>query len=285
VEGQAMETMLINAYEGGMKIVVCKAPGFGDRRKEHLEDISYVLGGKIISKERGKYLNKVTKEDFGKCDSLRMDYHDTILVGGAGTKEMIKFRIEELEALKPMAENDYELKQLEKRIASLLGGVGVIYVGAPTETEMKEKMDRVEDAKNATRAALEEGIVSGGGIALLQAKENILSSKLPLKEGINIVLQALDAPLRCIVENAGYNADVVLDKISNNKKANYGFDAREGKYSTDMIKAGIIDPVKVTRIALENAASAAGMLLTTECTITTLLDKIPTMQSENRQLF
>ena len=280
VEGQAMETLLINAYENNMKVAVCKAPGFGERRKDLLEDISYVLGGKIVSKEKGHYMNKVTKETFGRCASVRMDFHDTILVNGAGTKEMINFRVEELKALIPMAENDYEKEQFEKRIASLLGGVGVIYVGAPTESEMKEKMDRIEDAKNATKAALEEGIVCGGGIALIQAGGNIGGDFGDNTEGIMVVLNALITPMQCIIENAGESYEVISDKISRSKHANYGYDAKEGKYVTDMIKAGIIDPVKVTRIALENAASAAGMLLTTEVTITTLLEGNPSPQGQ-----
>jgi chaperonin GroEL len=289
VEGQAMETMLINAYEGGMKVAVCKAPGFGDRKKDLLEDISYVLGGQIISKEKGKYLNKITEEDFGKCASVRADYHDTILVGGEGTKSMIQFRIDELEAQKVNAENDYETQQFNKRIASIKGGVGVIYVGGSTETEMKEKMDRVEDSKNATKAALEEGIVSGGGIALLQAKQLVCgdekNDKHSNNEGVNVVLDALDAPLRCIVDNAGFNEDVVCQTLDKSEGKNPGFDAKEGKYVANMIEAGIIDPVKVTRIALENAASAAGMLLTTECTITTLMEKSPSPQSGGREMF
>jgi len=290
VEGQAMEALLVNAYENGVKVAVLKAPGFGERKKELLEDISYVLGGKIISKDRGKYLNKVTAADFGKCETVKMDYHDTLLIGGQGTKEMIQFRVDELENLKPMAENDYELKQLEKRIASLKGGIGVIYVGAPTEAEMKEKMDRVEDSKNATRAALEEGIVCGGGIALLQAKKLVLDNlKIEdgyLEEGVSIVLKALEAPIRCIIDNAGFTSDVIVENVLKSELPNYGFDAKQGVQRNDMIEAGIIDPVKVTRIALENAASAAGMLLTTECTITTLMEKVPESQgTQGRQRF
>jgi len=284
VEGQAMETILINAYEGGMKVAVCKAPGFGERKLEFMEDIAYVTGATIISKSRGKYLNKVEPQDFGTCATMRMDYHDTILTSAGGTPEMIQFRVEELEALKLKAENDYEVKQFEKRIASLLGGVGVIYVGGATEPEMKEKMDRIEDAKNATKAALEEGIVCGGGIALMQAADLVEQIYFD-NEGVMIVLKALSAPFKAIIDNAGESSEVVLNAVSKSKKPNYGYDAKEGKFVTDMVKAGIIDPVKVTRIALENAASAAGMLLTTECTITTLMDKNPPMPQGQNQLF
>jgi len=273
VEGTAMETLLVNAYQHGVKVAIVKAPGFGERRQDLLEDIAYISGGKVISKAKGKALHQVAPEDFGECASVRIDYHDTILTDSKGTKEMINFRIEELEAQKKKAENDYETEQFEKRIASLKGGIGVIYVGAPSEVEMKEKMERIEDAKNATKAALEEGIVCGGGIALLQAKA-LLKTSLD-NTGVQIVLKALEAPLKCIVKNAGYEASTILEKINSSKKPNFGFDAKEGKYKLDMIKAGIIDPVKVTRIALENAASAAGMLLTTECTITTLMEKNP----------
>jgi chaperonin GroEL len=283
VEGQALETILVNKMEGSMKICVVKAPGFGDRKKDIMEDIAIVTGGKVISKAKGKYLNKVTLEDLGACVSVKADFHDTTLVGSAGAKEMIDFRIGELRAQMVHAENDYETQQFEKRIASLLGGVGVIYVGAPSEIEMKEKKDRVEDAKNATKAALEEGVVCGGGVALLQAAGMFESAHTGDKRvGIDIVLKAIEAPIRLISENAGEEGSVVVNAVYKAKGINYGFDAKNNVYVRDMFKAGIIDPVKVTRIALENAASAAGMLLTTECTITTKLEGQPSAPQGNQ---
>jgi chaperonin GroEL len=273
VEGQALETCVVNAHENNAKLTICKAPGFGERKRDILEDIAYVTGGKVFGKERGKYFNTLTKDDLGYCESMTSDYHDTILIGGAGSKEMIDFRIEEIKAAIPMAENEYEKKQYEIRIASLQGGIGVIYVGATTPIEMKEKMDRVEDSKNATKAALEEGIVVGGGMALIRASERVYEQNLGRSKGMDIVLTAIMEPFYCIVDNTGEDGLEVLKKVLENPNLNSGYDAKENVIVDDMIKAGIIDPVKVTRIALENAASAAGMLLTTEVTITSLLDR------------
>ena len=269
VDGQALETLLVNKMEGNMKICIVKAPGFGDRKKDLMEDIAIVTGAKIASKSKGKYLNKITKEDLGTCDSIKIDFHDTILVNSGGTKEMIGFRIGEIKSQREHAENQYEEEQFDKRVASLLGGVGVIYVGAPSEIEMKEKKDRVEDAKNATKAALEEGIVCGGGVALLQAAAlcDFTSITGDKRIGAEIVLKAIEAPIRVISENAGEEGSVVVNRVVTNKGMNFGFDAKQNVYVRDMFKSGIIDPVKVTRIALENAASTAGMLLTTECTL------------------
>lgn len=287
VEGIALETFLINKTEAHVKVAIVKAPGFGERKRDLLEDIRFVLGGKIISKEKGFYMSKVTTDSFGKCASIRIDYHDTILIGGEGASEMINFRVEELQAQMKNAENDYETKQFEKRIASLKGGIGVIYVGAPSEVEMKEKRARIEDAKNATKAALEEGVVAGGGVALLQAAGIAKFPKVTgdQKVGVDIVLKAMEAPMRAIAENAGEEGSVVVNAILKKNKVDYGFDAKENKYVANMIKAGIIDPVKVTRIALENACSAAGMLLTTECTITTKMEKIPQIPQGGQPLF
>ena len=277
VEGQALETCVVNAQENNAKVTICKAPGFGERKGEILEDISYVTGAKIFGKERGKYLNTMKPEDLGHCDSITSDYHDTILVGGKGTQEMIDFRVAEIEAVMPLAENDYETKQYEKRIASIKGGVGVIYVGATTEVEMKEKMDRVEDSKNATKAALEEGIVCGGGMALIQASLKVSHELLNPSVGVQIVLDSVYAPFNCIVDNAGQDAEYIFEEISK-IGGNAGYDAKQDAVMANMIADGIIDPVKVTRIALENGASAAGMLLTTEVTITTLMEKNPPLQ-------
>jgi chaperonin GroEL len=287
VEGQALETLLVNKLENNMKISICKGPGFGDRKKEYLEDIAYVTGGKVLSKVKGKTMANFSKADLGHCDSITSDFHDTILSGGFGTKDMINFRVEELEAQKEHAENDYETKQFEKRIASLRGGVGVIYVGAASEVEVKEKMDRIEDAKNATRAALEEGIVCGGGIALLQARKTLDLTPFEGDEsvGATIIFDALSAPITAIVENAGDSSSLIIESLNDVNHVNAGYDAREGVFVTDMIEAGIIDPVKVTRIALENAASAAAMLLTTECTITTKMEGTPSPQNNNMPMF
>ena len=283
VEGQALETFLVNKIESNMKLSICKPPGFGDRKKDLLEDIAYVTGGQVLSKVKGKTMANFSKSDLGHCSSISSDFHDTVLTGGAGTKEMIQFRVEELEAQMTKAENDYETKQYQKRIASLKGGVGVIYVGAPSPAEVKEKMDRIEDAKNATKAALEEGIVCGGGIALLQVRKSLDVSEYSgdIRTGIDIVLKSLESPLITIINNAGFGDEEVLEAVEKNKGLNFGFDASLGNFVSDMIEAGIVDPVKVTRIALENAASAAAMLLTTECTITTKLEAV---QSQNSQM-
>ena len=285
VELAALETLLVNKVESSVKVSIANPPGFGDRRKDYLEDIAYVLGGKVISKVKGKTLSNMSVEDFGTCSSVISDYHDTVLTGGGGTKEMIEFRVAELEQQMKNAENDYETKQFESRIASLKGGVGVIYVGAPSEAEMKEKMDRIEDAKNATKAALQEGIVCGGGIALLQARKSVDVSLLKGDEllGAQVLLDALISPFVSIVGNAGVSVKEQILAVENlaKTKINAGFDAKEMKIVDDMIAVGIIDPVKVTRIALENAASAAGMLLTTECTVTTILDSNP----QQREMF
>jgi len=284
VEGQALETIIVNRQEGNMKICIVKGPGFGDRKKDLLEDIATVTGGKVISKAKGKPLHKLIASDLGTCDAIKADYHDTTLVGCHGTKEMIGFRVGEIKAQKEHAENDYEKEQFDKRVASLIGGVGVIYVGAPSEVEMKEKMARVEDAKNATKAALEEGIVCGGGVALLQAAGlSDFTASGDQKIGVDIVLKAIEAPLRKISENAGEEGSVIVNAIYKSKAMNYGYDAKNNAFVKDMIKAGIIDPVKVTRVALENAASAAGMLLTTECTIVTKMVGQP--QQSGQSLF
>jgi chaperonin GroEL len=285
VEGQALETILINKMEGNMKICVVKAPGFGERKLDLMEDIAVVTGAKIVSKNKGHYLNKFTENDFGTCKSIKVDYHDTTLVDSGGSPEVIGFRIGEIKEQRKNAENQYEEEQFDIRVASLKGGVGVIYVGAPSEAEMKEKKARIEDAKNATKAALEEGIVCGGGVALLQVAKlcdfSIYTGDK--KIGIDIVLKAIESPIRLISENAGEEGSVIVNAVLKSKLINYGYDAKDNKFVKDMIKAGIIDPVKVTRIALENAASAAGMLLTTECTLVN--EVTPTPQQKGQGLF
>lgn len=284
VEGQALETLLMNVYQNKIKLVICKAPGFGEKKIAAIEDIAIATGATIASRARGKNLAQMTPADFGTAESLTMDFHDTILTGAGGKSEVIIERIEELEALKEPAENDYEVKHLEKRIAALSGGVGVIYVGAPTTAEMKEKMDRIEDAKNATRAALEEGVVPGGGMALINAGD-LVDPLFIDNIGVKQLMLSLDAPFKCIVENAGVDSTKVLSEVVTHKGTSPGYNAKTFMYSSDMFESGIIDPLKVTRNALENAASAAGILLTSECTITTLLDKEPIQQSKGRQFF
>jgi chaperonin GroEL len=270
---EVVRTLIINKMEAQAAIAIVKSPGFGERKKDYLEDISIVVGGTIRSKQLNRFLSKTTKTDLGYCESVKIDYHKTTLVGGGGTKEMLDFRIKEIEAQKVTAENDYEKEQYDKRIAKLKNGVGVIYVGAPTEVEAKEKRERIKDALNATKAALQEGIVCGGGVALIQATQGIsLDCNDAQKAGVKIILKACEAPLKQIAENAGVNGEVVLNKVLEGP-TNSGYDAKENKYVKDMFKAGIIDPVKVTRIALENASSIAGMILTTECTLVDIVEQ------------
>jgi chaperonin GroEL len=278
-DAEVLRTLIINKMEAGAAIALVKSPGFGERKKDYLEDISISIGGNIRSKGLNRFLSKTIKSDLGYCASVKMDYHKTTLISGKGTKEALDFRIKEIQAQKVTAENDYEKEQYDKRIAKLQNGVGVIYVGAPTEVEAKEKKERIKDALNATKAALQEGIVCGGGVALVQASLGVvIDSNEAQKAGVKIILKACEAPLKQIVENAGVNGEVVLDQVLNGA-ANSGYDAKENKYVRDMFKAGIIDPVKITRIALENASSIAGMILTTECTLIDIVE--PTQASQN----
>lgn len=278
IDAEVLQTLVINKMEAKVKVTAIKAPGYGERKADILEDIAILTGGRVMSKATGKHLNKVTDRDLGLCESIKSDYHTTTLVKSNGGKDLIEFRINELEAQKEKAENDYETEQYEKRIAKLKEGVGVIYVGAPSEVEAKEKRDRINDALNATKAALEEGIVCGGGVALLQASAILVYPKTLEKgelNGANLVIEACSAPIKQIAENAGESGAIVLNKVQTSRGVNFGFDAKREKYVKDMIKEGIIDPVKITRIALENAASIAGMILTTECTLTDIQEGQP----------
>ncbi|MFD2917285.1 chaperonin GroEL [Psychroserpens luteus] len=268
VEGQALATLVVNKLRGGLKIAAVKAPGFGDRRKAMLEDIAILTGGVVISEERGFSLENADLTMLGTAESVMIDKDNTTIVNGSGKSSDIKARVNQIKAQIDTTTSDYDKEKLQERLAKLAGGVAVLYVGAASEVEMKEKKDRVDDALNATRAAVEEGIVAGGGVALVRAKAvlgKITTENLDETTGIQIVAKAIEAPLRTIVENAGGEASVVINKVLEGKK-DFGFDAKSETY-VDMLKAGIIDPKKVTRIALENAASVAGMILTTECAL------------------
>lgn len=270
IEGKALQTLVVNKLEAGLKVCAVRTPGYGDAKIANLEDIAALTGGQVVSESKGNALARVTEGMLGKCASIVSTMDDTTIIGGEGESEMIEFRIEELKAQREHAENDYEKQRFDTRIAKLIGGVGVIYVGAVSEVEMKEKKDRIEDAKNATKAALQEGVVPGGGIALIQSLPFVFDMKDFTEQeiiGAKIVSNAIEQPLRTIANNAGFDGSVVLDKVMTSKKSNFGFNAKTGEYVDDMFKEGIIDPKKVTRIALENAASIAGMLLTTECTL------------------
>ena len=268
VDGQALATLVVNKLRGGLKIAAVKAPGFGDRRKAMLEDIAILTGGTVISEERGFSLENATLDLLGTAETITVDKDNTTIVNGAGNAEAIKTRVNQIKAQIETTTSDYDKEKLQERLAKLAGGVAVLYVGAASEVEMKEKKDRVDDALHATRAAVEEGIVAGGGVALVRAKkslEKITTENLDETTGVQIINKAIEAPLRIIVENAGGEGSVVLNKVLEGKK-DFGYDAKNDVY-VDMLEAGIIDPKKVTRVALENAASVAGMILTTECAL------------------
>jgi chaperonin GroEL len=268
VDGQALATLVVNKLRGGLKIAAVKAPGFGDRRKAMLEDIAILTGGTVISEERGFTLENADLSMLGTAETVTIDKDNTTIVNGSGDADNIKSRVNQIKAQIETTTSDYDKEKLQERLAKLAGGVAVLYVGAASEVEMKEKKDRVDDALHATRAAVEEGIVAGGGVALVRAKsvlEKLTAENLDEVTGIQIVARAIEAPLRTIVENAGGEGSVVINKILEGKK-DFGFDAKSDTY-VDMLKAGIIDPKKVTRVALENAASVAGMILTTECAL------------------
>ena len=278
VDGEALATLVVNKLRGSLKIAAVKAPGFGDRRKAMLEDIAILTGGTVISEELGFTLENATLEMLGTAETVTIDKDNTTIVKGAGNKKDIKARVNQIKAQIESTTSDYDKEKLQERLAKLAGGVAVLYVGAASEVEMKEKKDRVDDALNATRAAVEEGIVAGGGVALVRAKsvlEKISTDTLDETTGINIVAKAIESPLRTIVENAGGEGSVVINKVLEGKK-NYGYDAKSDKY-VDMLEAGIIDPKKVTRVALENAASVAGMILTTECALVDIKEDTPAM--------
>jgi chaperonin GroEL len=268
VDGEALSTLVVNKLRGALKIAAVKAPGFGDRRKAMLEDIAILTGGTVIAEESGYTLENATLEMLGTAEKVTIDKDNTTLVNGAGNADLIKNRVNQIKAQIETTTSDYDKEKLQERLAKLAGGVAVLYVGAASEVEMKEKKDRVDDALHATRAAVEEGIVAGGGVALLRAKvvlEKIKADNADEATGIQIVSRAVEAPLRTIVENAGLEGSVVVAKVTEGKD-NFGYNAKTDEY-VDMLKAGIIDPKKVTRVALENAASVSGMILTTECAL------------------
>jgi chaperonin GroEL len=268
IEGEALATLVVNNIRGIVKVAAVKAPGFGDRRKAMLQDIAILTGGQVISEEVGLSLEKATMNDLGEAKKVQVSKENTTIIDGAGKKSDIKGRIDQINKEIEESTSDYDKEKLQERVAKLAGGVAVIKVGAATEIEMKEKKARVEDALHATRAAVEEGVVPGGGVALLRALKgiaNLQGANEDQNVGINILRKAVEEPLRQIVGNAGTDASVVLNAVVNGK-GNYGFDAATGEYG-DMVKLGIIDPTKVTRLALQNAASVAGLLLTTEAMI------------------
>ncbi len=268
VDGEALATLVVNKMRGALKVAAVKAPGFGDRRKAMLEDIAILTGGTVIAEERGFKLENATIEYLGQAEKIIIDKDNTTIVNGAGTKDNIDNRVNQIKAQIENTTSDYDREKLQERLAKLSGGVAILYIGAATEVEMKEKKDRVDDALHATRAAVEEGIVAGGGVALIRAISSLDKLKGENEDqltGINIIRLAVESPLRTIVANAGGEGSVVINAVKAGKD-DFGYNAREDKYE-NMIAAGIIDPTKVTRLALENAASIAGMLLTTECVI------------------
>ena len=278
VEGQALATLVVNTLRGGLKIAAVKAPGFGDRRKAMLEDIAILTGGTVISEERGFSLENADLEMLGTAETVTIDKDNTTIVNGAGKASDIKARVNQIKNQIEATTSDYDREKLQERLAKLAGGVAVLYVGAASEVEMKEKKDRVDDALHATRAAVEEGIVAGGGVALVRAQktlEKISDVNLDEVTGIQIVSRAIESPLRTIVDNAGGEGSVVINKVTEGK-GDFGYDAKSDEY-VDMLKAGIIDPKKVTRVALENAASVAGMILTTECALIDIKEDTPAM--------
>ena len=268
VEGEALATLVVNNMRGILKTVAVKAPGFGDRRKAMLEDIAILTNGTVISEEVGYTLEKATLEELGRASRIEVDKENTTVIGGAGDKEAIDSRVKAIQTQIEIATSDYDKEKLQERVAKLAGGVAVIKVGAATETEMKEKKARIDDALHATRAAVEDGIVAGGGVALIRAKTAVkdLKGANPDQDaGIKIVLRAMEEPLRQIATNSGDPADVVIAKVAEGT-GNFGYNAATSEYA-DLVETGVIDPTKVTKTALVNAASIAGLLLTTDCSI------------------
>ena len=276
VDGEALATLVVNKLRGSLKIAAVKAPGFGDRRKAMLEDIAILTNGTVISEERGFSLENTTLDMLGSCEKVTIDKDNTTIVNGAGAAKNIKTRVNQIKSQIETTTSDYDKEKLRERLAKLAGGVAVLYVGAASEVEMKEKKDRVDDALHATRAAVEEGIVAGGGVAFIRSKSVLAKVSVENSDeetGLQIVARAIEAPLRTIVENAGGEGSVVVAKVYDGK-GDFGYDAKSETY-VNMLEAGIIDPKKVTRIALENAASVAGMILTTECALTDIKEDIP----------
>jgi chaperonin GroEL len=278
VDGEALSTLVVNKIRGALKVSAVKAPGFGDRRKAMLEDIAILTNGTVVSEERGFKLESTTLEMLGSAEKITIDKDNTTLVNGAGDSNTIKARVNQIKAQIESTSSDYDKEKLQERLAKLAGGVAVLYVGAPTEVEMKEKKDRVDDALAATRAAVEEGIVPGGGVAIVRATDKLAKLKGDNDDeqtGINIITRAAEEPLRQIVENAGLEGSVIVAKVREGKN-DFGFNAKIEVYE-NLYKAGVIDPAKVVRVALENAASVAGMLLTTECVIAEIKEDTPAM--------
>jgi chaperonin GroEL len=283
VEGEALAALVVNRLRGGLKVAAVKAPGFGDRRKAMLEDIAILTNGQLISDDLGMKLENVTLNMLGRAKKVLVDKENTVIVNGAGKKKDIEARVGQIKAQIEETTSDYDREKLQERLAKLAGGVAVIRVGGATEVEVKEKKDRVEDALNATRAAVQEGIVPGGGTALLRAKKavgRITNDNPDVQAGINIVLKALEAPIRQIAENAGFEGSIVVGKVLENKTETFGFDAQKEEY-VDMVAKGIIDPAKVVRTALQDASSVAGLLVTTEAMVAELPkeDSAPAMPS------
>lgn len=278
VDGEALATLVVNKIRGALKVAAVKAPGFGDRRKAMLEDIAILTGGTVISEERGFKLENATPDMLGRAEKINIDKDNTTIVNGAGDPAAIKGRIAEIKAQIDKTTSDYDKEKLQERLAKLSGGVAILYIGAATEVEMKEKKDRVDDALHATRAAVQEGVVVGGGVALVRAADALIDLKGENEDqdtGINIIRLAIESPLRTIVSNAGGEPSVVINKIRENK-GNFGYNARTDIYE-DLFAAGVIDPTKVTRLALENAASIAALLLTTECVVADVKEDGPAM--------
>jgi chaperonin GroEL len=276
VEGEALATLVVNKLRGTIQVCAVKAPGFGERRKAMLEDIAVLTGGTMISEDLGIKLESIKISDLGRAKKINVDKENTTIVEGAGDSQKIQGRVKQIKTQIDETTSDYDREKLQERLAKLVGGVAVINVGAATETEMKEKKARVEDALNATRAAVEEGIIPGGGVALLRCLPALRTLKLENDRqiGVEIIKRALEEPIRQIVNNAGLEGSVIVEKVKHSKDVNYGFDADKEEY-VDMIKAGIIDPTKVTRYALQNAASVAALMLTTSVMITDIPEEKP----------
>lgn len=278
VEGEALATLVVNKLRGSLKIAAVKAPGFGDRRKAMLEDIAILTGGQVISEEQGFTMENITLDMLGTAEKVSIDKDNTTIVNGGGEEAKIKGRVAQIKTQMETTTSDYDREKLQERLAKLAGGVAVLYVGAASEVEMKEKKDRVDDALHATRAAVEEGIVAGGGVALVRAissLDNLTGANADETTGIKIVKRAIEEPLRQIVANAGGEGSVIVAKVAEGT-GDFGYNAKTDEY-VNMLEAGIIDPTKVTRVALENAASVSGMLLTTECVITEVKKDEPAM--------
>jgi len=285
VEGEALATLVVNKLRGTLHCAAIKAPGFGDRRKAMLEDIAVLTGGRVISEDLGVKLESIALKDLGTAKRITIDKDNTTIVDGGGDRKALEGRVKQIRVQIEETTSDYDREKLQERLAKLIGGVAVINVGAATETEMKEKKDRVEDALNATRAAVEEGIVSGGGVAYMRALKVLEKARFPGEEqfGVNLIKRALEEPVRQIAQNAGFEGAVVVQRVREGE-GSFGFNAETGKYE-DLMKAGIVDPTKVTRFALQNAASLAGLLMTTEAMVAEKLrnkePSAPTMPSED----